>query len=345
VRLLSGSAERDGTELAINHGYHFSGAKSKLLTWHGCTLEVDGECDDYVAEHATPEETPMVSYLNLHFALQAQRAAAAGGRGARQGPRVLVCGPAGSGKTSLARTLAALATRAGHQPLLASVDPREGLLSLPGTMTATVFGTVMDVDGSDGGTGVGGTPSSGPAAVPVKLPLVYYLGRERPEDDVPLWRALVVQLARAVGGKMVDDAEVGSAGVIIDSPAVRTNKGDAELLAHVVEELNVNVVVVLGSARLNAELSRRFARERTRSGEAITVVMLDKSEGVVERDEAFMQLTREAAIKEYFFGDAKRTLSPFTQQVDFDGVFIYKALMLCEFFITRPHFISIIPRR
>ena len=37
-----------------------------------------------------------------------------------------------------------------------------------------------------------------------------------------------------------------------------------------------------------------------------------------------MQAVQEAAIKEYFFGDSKRTLSPFTQQVDFDGVAIYR---------------------
>jgi polyribonucleotide 5'-hydroxyl-kinase len=82
--------------------------------------------------------------------------------------------------------------------------------------------------------------------------------------------------------------------------------------------------VVLGSARLNAELQRRLAMERTSLGEPVAVVNLDKSEGVVERDEVFMQQSREAAIKEYFFGDAKRTLSPLMQQVSFDSVVVYK---------------------
>ena len=52
---------------------------------------------------------------------------------------------------------------------------------------------------------------------------------------------------------------------------------------------------------------------------------MDKSEGIAERDRDFMKFTREAAIKEYFFGDAKRTLSPFTQSVSFDDVAIFKA--------------------
>lgn len=38
-----------------------------------------------------------------------------------------------------------------------------------------------------------------------------------------------------------------------------------------------------------------------------------------------MKFTREAAIKEYFFGDAKRTLSPFTQSVSFDDLAIFRA--------------------
>jgi hypothetical protein len=52
--------------------------------------------------------------------------------------------------------------------------------------------------------------------------------------------------------------------------------------------------------------------------------MLDKSEGVAERGEMFLQHSREAVIKEYFFGDARRSLSPQIQQVDFDSVTIYK---------------------
>jgi polyribonucleotide 5'-hydroxyl-kinase len=104
------------------------------------------------------------------------------------------------------------------------------------------------------------------------------------------------------------------------------------------------VVVVLGSGRLNAELQKSLGQMRTSLGEAITVVQLDKSEGVVERDEAFMQQTREAAIKEYFFGDAKMTLSPATQQVDFSAVTIYKIpdckhfvrLLLCQLLILFP---------
>jgi polyribonucleotide 5'-hydroxyl-kinase len=87
----------------------------------------------------------------------------------------------------------------------------------------------------------------------------------------------------------------------------------------------VNIVVVLGSVAVHDELQRRLGNQRTAHGEAITFVLLDKSDGVAERDKQFMKYAQEAAIKEYFFGDAKRTLSPFTQSVSFDDVAIYKA--------------------
>jgi polyribonucleotide 5'-hydroxyl-kinase len=87
----------------------------------------------------------------------------------------------------------------------------------------------------------------------------------------------------------------------------------------------VNIVVVLGSAGLNASLQTILENEKTTYGEPITVVLLDKSDGVAERDRDFMKFLREAAIKEYFFGDSKRTLSPFTQSVGFDDVVIFKA--------------------
>lgn len=76
---------------------------------------------------------------------------------------------------------------------------------------------------------------------------------------------------------------------------------------------------------MSAELSKRFASERTSLGEPINIIGLDRSEGVVERSEAFLESSREQAIKEYFFGDARKTLSPQIQQVDFDSLVIYKA--------------------
>ncbi|KAK0637068.1 Pre-mRNA cleavage complex II protein Clp1-domain-containing protein [Bombardia bombarda] len=331
VRLLNGTAERDGTSLALNRTYTFIRTKSKLLTWYGCVLEVEGECTEHVAKH-NPHTSAEVAFVNLHFALQERRAAvqkAAPVTGAAgkspQGPRVMICGPDGTGKTTLARTLTALAQRMGSQPLLANVSPEEGLLSLPGTMSAAVYGNIMDVEEPSGGLGVRNTPTSGPSAVPVKLPMVYYFGREKVEDDVPLWRALVSRLASSVRAKINAVDKVRSSDLIIDTPAFDpTKSGDMDLLAHVVNEFAVNIVVILSSTAMETELERRLAQTKTPLGEVITILALDKSDGVAERDKAWKRSDREEAIREYFFGDLKKTLSPFTHLVSYDELAIFR---------------------
>ena len=82
-------------------------------------------------------DTPMLSYLNVHAALEQHReaataaaagnppapaaaaAAAAAGRNpqAGNGPRVIICGPPDVGKSTLARLLVNYAARAGRRPM------------------------------------------------------------------------------------------------------------------------------------------------------------------------------------------------------------------------------------
>lgn len=88
--------------------------------------------------------------------------------------------------------------------------------------------------------------------------------------------------------------------------------------------LTANVILVLGSERLYSDMMRRFSTSKTDGGDVIRLVKLDKSGGCVDRDDAFMHQLRDATIKEYFFGDAKRTLSPHTQVVSFDELSIFK---------------------
>ena len=80
----------------------------------------------------------------------------------------------------------------------------------------------------------------------------------------------------------------------------------------------------MGSERLYSDLARRFTKQRTADNEAITVIKVDKSGGCVDRDEKYLQQFRQAQIREYFFGTAKNTLSPHTQQIDFSQIKIYK---------------------
>ncbi|KAI2783582.1 Clp1-domain-containing protein [Daldinia loculata] len=319
IKLISGTAEKDGTELAPNTPYTFTATKSKINTWHGCTLEISsptGNYDAYTSE-LTAEETPMVSYLNLHFKLEALRTAADKTR--QMGPRILVVGPPNAGKTSLVKMLTGWATRMGRQPLVVNTDCREGMLALPGSLSAAVFATIIDIT-----TDWGNTPSSGPSAVPVKLPLVYNYGLGQPEENMRLYKRLLSRLAVTATSRLTEDPDVKTAGLLIDTGGVNVSKGGYDHIAHIVAEFSVNIVLVIGSERISSEIQKKFAGQKTSLDEPITVVSLDKSGGVVERDTGFLQQVHEAAIKEYFFGDTNTTLSPFTQQVDFSALSIWK---------------------
>ncbi|KAI6712011.1 hypothetical protein JHW43_005468 [Diplocarpon mali] len=287
--------------------------KASIYTWHGCRIEVTGSCEEYTAE-----ETPMTQYANTHFALEKLRDAAE--QSGRDGPRVLIVGPTDAGKTSLVKLLTAYAIRMGRQPMVINTDPKEGLLSIPGTLTATPFASIIDVE-----QGWGSSPTSTSNPVPVKLPLCYYYGLPNPEDNTKLYKPIISRLALAAMSRLSEDTIIKSTGMILDTPGIISQgKGGYELISHIVSEFSVNVILVIGSERLHSEMQRRFSTYKTSTNESITLVKLDKSGGCVDRDESFMQQTREAALKEYFFGDLKTTLSPHTQQLAFDDVLIYK---------------------
>ncbi|KAH8602071.1 Pre-mRNA cleavage complex II protein Clp1-domain-containing protein [Bisporella sp. PMI_857] len=313
VKVLSGTAELFGTELALNHVYTFRGTKAAIFSWHGCRLEVLGPCVEYIAE-----ETPMVSYVNTHFALDKLRDEASEKNG--EGPRVLVVGPSNSGKTSLVKMLTAYATRVGRQPMVINTDSREGMLSIPGSLTATPFASILDVE-----QGWGSSPSSGPSPVPVKLPLCYFYGSPSPEDNTKLYRPTISRLAIAGASRLAEDPDIKHAGMIIDTPGIISQgKENFDLISHIISEFQVNVVLVLGSERLNIDMHRRFLNYKTIRNEDLVIIRLDKSGGCIDRDEEYLRQTREAAIREYFFGDEKRTLSPHTQSVDINELTVYK---------------------
>jgi polyribonucleotide 5'-hydroxyl-kinase len=228
VKLVTGTAEYFGTELAPATTYTFSGAKGAVFTWHGCKLEIGGEADsEYVAE-----ETQMIGAANAHFALETLRSRAQQTRDA--GPRVLVVGPENAGKTSLVRTLTAYAVKSGQQPTVVNLDPRQGMLSVPGALTAAVFSSILDIE-----EGWGSSPISGPSPTPVKMPLVYHYGL-RDAEEGKVFRPLVTRMALAVTSRLEEDPPSKTAGFIIDTPgAIAQGKaGVYENIEHIISEFS-----------------------------------------------------------------------------------------------------------
>lgn len=174
----------------------------------------------------------MVQYVNVHFALENARNQAAANN--EIGPCVLVVGPNDSGKTSLVKMLTAYATRMGRQPLVVNTDNREGMLSIPGALTATTFASTMDVE-----EGWGSSPTSGPSPVPVKLPLCYYYGLPSIEDNTKLSKPVLSRLALAATSRLTEDPEVKKSGMIIDtSGVISQGKNNYDLITHIVSEFS-----------------------------------------------------------------------------------------------------------
>jgi polyribonucleotide 5'-hydroxyl-kinase len=176
----------------------------------------------------------MVEYANVHFALETMRqeARAAG----KDGPRVLILGPEDAGKSSLAKILTAYATKVGRQPIAVNLDPAEGVLSVPGTLSAAAFRTMIDVE-----EGWGNSPMSGPSPVPVKLPLVYFYPLQNPlEAEGSIYRPIVSKLALSVSGRMAEDEDTRETGVIVDTPGILSQgkPGSEEMINHLVTEFS-----------------------------------------------------------------------------------------------------------
>lgn len=184
----------------------------------------------------------MVEYANVHFALETMRHEAES-HPANVGPRVLILGPENAGKTSLAKILTAYATKSGRQPVLVNLNPTEGVLSVPGTLMATAFRTMIDIE-----EGWGSSPMSGPSPVPVKLPLVYFYPSQNPLDaGGSVYRALVSRLGLSVMGRLGEDDDARQSGIIVDTPGVLSSgkPGSLDVIHHIITELSSKNITLI----------------------------------------------------------------------------------------------------
>ena len=323
VRLLRGTAEIFGTELAPNIVYNFTGIKGAIFTWHGCTLELQGDAE---SEYVGTETEAMIEWMNVHGMLETVREESGAQDG---GPRVLVMGPDGSGKSSLVKCLTAWALKVGRTPTVVNLDSREGVLGLPGSLSAVTFTTLLDVEE---GEGWGSSPISGPTGIPTKTPLVYHYPFASPDDNSSMFKALTTRAALAVTSKMEETSEAVSkaSGIIIDTPgSLNTPRNNYEQALHIISEFSINVLLVLGSERLYNDMARRFSnptKTNNYGDETITVLRISTTGGAINRDEGFMKLSRQQQIKSYFFGDARTPLNPHAQTYDFGDLHIYKSV-------------------
>ncbi|CAG8489886.1 2045_t:CDS:10, partial [Ambispora leptoticha] len=294
LKLIEGTAEIFGTEIGIGPEYEFSGRKVAVFTWHGkCSVE-------YLAN-----ETPMVSYLNMHLALEQCREAAK--EKGESGPRVMIVGPEDVGKTSLTRILLSYALRQGRQPIF-------GTVTIPGALTATPINQILDVE-----EGFGSSATTLPSIGSSTTPIVYYYGYAEPGENVKLYKILTARLANTVSLRLEQDEDAKTSGLIIDTSGLIDNNVGYEILQHCVQAFSANIIIVLGHERLYSDMARLYKDQQD-----IKVLKLSKSGGVVNRDKTFRRQSQMRKIQEYFYGTSKIGLQPFNASIDFHSLSIYR---------------------
>ncbi|UJO20671.1 mRNA cleavage and polyadenylation factor CLP1 [Fulvia fulva] len=310
IKVEHGHAELFGVELAQKQLYTFSGCKGAILSWQGCQLEISGNAE---SEYAGQETEYADEWLNVHGWLSNLRVQSSG-----DGPRVLVVGPDFAGKSSLVRSLAAWGVRTGHSPTILNLDPREGLLAPPGSLTAVTCDSQMDVE-----TGYGIGPMSGPTVSPIRTPLIYSFPFASPTESPSVFKALITRMALSVTSRLEDSAPIKRSGLIIDTPGTLNDpKSSYDLITHIISEFSINMVLTLGSERLTADLTRKLSTQK--DDDPITVLRITKPSGAVERDSTFLKTLRTQQLRHYVFGSATETLAPHTHTIKFDNVDLFR---------------------
>ncbi|GAV55004.1 hypothetical protein ZYGR_0AS03270 [Zygosaccharomyces rouxii] len=317
IRIKSGIAEIFGTELANDVEYDFRNFNFSIFAVEDVTLE--WKCPEISSQNlqVVPNTTSKLVY-NLHFALEKMRCSSF------EGPRVIVIGSDGSGKTALCRTLCSYAIKfKPFQPMFINTNPQEGIFSPPGCVTAVPISDILDVQCSTWGQSM----TSGATPLHSKQPFVKNFGLERISDNRTLFTRMVNELALVVSDRLAGDALVRRSGCIIDTPPLSHLDDDGQELENMVRQFKVNAIIAIGddadevfekySARFMPYIGPNFIR-------------IPKLSGCISTDDVYKRLLQRSAIREYFYGNYKTVLSPYAVGADIGDVNVWKPKNIME---------------
>jgi polyribonucleotide 5'-hydroxyl-kinase len=284
--LQQGSCELQGCELVSGKPVIISddgGLKIALFTWHGCVLDVQTENVPVTISYTSDETTSNVAAVNTHAQLEALRDEAAAAK--TQGPRVLIVGPAESGKSSLCKVLTAYAVKLGRTPVVLDLDPADSAVSVAGTLAAVPITSREAVTAQSYATA--GLPAG------TASPLVMWHGSLTLQPD--LFREQVTALGNKVNARLQADEWARSSGMIVNTNGWIQDEG-YQIILHAVQALGITVVLVVGHDRL-------YSMMKKDAGTAVKVIKVPRSGGVVSRDANYLRACRSRSLKRYFYGD------------------------------------------
>eukprot|EP00049_Salpingoeca_infusionum_P015399 m.299334 g.299334 ORF g.299334 m.299334 type:complete len:268 (+) comp15869_c1_seq2:3617-4420(+) len=186
LEIKMGKAEMFGTELIKDRKYRFQNSSVGVFSWHGATVTLKGK--DLASAYVSTE-TPMRQVLNCHAAIERLRQIAQ--ETETDGPRVLVVGPKGSGKSTTSHILANYAVRTYRKPLLVDVDPADNAHGVPGTVGAI---TVT-------------TPAHPMSKFTSQESTMFHYGHRNAQEQEDLYLAAVKNLAELVTAKLQSVSE------------------------------------------------------------------------------------------------------------------------------------------
>ncbi|GFT80082.1 protein CLP1 homolog [Nephila pilipes] len=295
IELVGGLAEIHGSLMDMHKSYCLPvNASVAIFTWEGCTIKVTGKP---VSVHVVAD-TLMILYVTLHASLEERRIRAASDN--TNGPITLIVGPKDVGKSTLCRFLLNYAVHCGKCPLYIDLDVGQNSISIPGTVAVLTVQKPADIV----------------AGLEDEAMQVYHFGYNTPGHNIILYNLLMKKLGQTLlSGLKRIDKKIKHSGVIINSCGwIRGYGYNAITLAAL--NFEIDVLCVIHEERLYMQLLQDMPS-------SVKVHFVPKMDGAIERSPEIRSQSREARVKEYFYGPSNE-LQPFTFVVKYSEIQVFR---------------------
>lgn len=302
-KLIDGSAEIFGSELAPGREYTVSGCKLAIFTFTGARVSYQGgPCSvEYLSsEPAVAQE----ALLNLHVALEGQF------KRTEKAPRVLLLGV---GRNTVARTLTNYAVRriddcGKLRPILVDLDVSNGSVCLPGTLSAVAPDRPLEVE-----------ESAWHSQTQAQMISLFY-GATAIADNPKVYTKLCERMGEIVGKRSKESCVVYViAPSEVSNESTATSQSTQSLLHSLQKSFDIDHVLVIGNERLHVTVSKSFEGDVER----VKVLKVPRAGGVVTKDSGYRRSAQAKAFKSYFYGP-RAEFHPFSLTLSLPNVVIYR---------------------